>query len=86
MLGKAWAEHLERVFRYRVRVAQEFECVVRDLPKNPPEWTLVSCVFSMPAPRRWGLPRKKCFGAAGYAVQGQITRTISAEFASEPFG
>ena len=30
-------EHLERVLRYRVLVAQEFERLVRALPKNPAE-------------------------------------------------
>ena len=31
------AEYIERVLRYRVQVAQEFERLVRALPKNPAE-------------------------------------------------
>ena len=31
------AEHIEQVLRYRVQVAQEFERLVRALPKNPLE-------------------------------------------------
>ena len=31
------AEHIERVLRYRVQVAQEFERLIRALPKNPPK-------------------------------------------------
>ena len=31
------AEHIERVLRYRVQVAQEFERLIRALPKNPAE-------------------------------------------------
>ena len=31
------AEYIERVLRYRVQVAQEFERLIRALPKNPSE-------------------------------------------------
>ena len=29
-------EHIEQVLRYRVQVAEEFERMIRALPKNPP--------------------------------------------------